>query len=141
MSVTRISPEEAQNKLAEGFVYVDVRSEQEFAEGHPAGAVNVPLMRMGAGGMVPNDDFVRVMRATFPPGSRVVLGCQSGGRSMRAAEALIREGYTGLFEQRAGWGGARDAFGQLREKGWAQSGLPTETGASTRAYGGIESRE
>ena len=31
-TITRISPAEAQEKLAQGYTYVDVRSEQEFAE-------------------------------------------------------------------------------------------------------------
>ena len=38
--VRQVSPEEAQALLSEGYRYVDVRSEREFAEGHPAGAFN-----------------------------------------------------------------------------------------------------
>jgi hypothetical protein len=36
-------------------------------------------------------------------------------------------GYTNIVEQRAGWGGARDAFGKL-EPGWSKVALPSETG-------------
>ena len=45
----RISPAEAQALVAEGWVYLDVRSEPEFAAGHPVGAHNVPLQHVGPG--------------------------------------------------------------------------------------------
>jgi rhodanese-related sulfurtransferase len=131
MSVTRISPQEAQAKMAEGYTYIDVRSEEEFADGHPEGAVNIPIAHQGPAGMTPNENFVAVLKAHYPPGSPIILGCRSGGRSMRAAEILMREGYTGLLEQRAGWDGARDAFGQLVEPGWSRTSLPSAKGSST----------
>jgi rhodanese-related sulfurtransferase len=125
---TRISPKEASAKLAEGWTYVDVRTTQEFEAGHPPGAVNVPLMHAGAAGMAPNPDFLRVMRAAFPLDARLVVGCKAGGRSLRAAQALLGAGYTSVLDQRAGWDGARDPFGQLTEPGWSRAGLPAEQG-------------
>jgi rhodanese-related sulfurtransferase len=125
---TRISPQEANEKLAEGWTYVDVRTTEEFADGHPAGAVNVPLMHAGAGGMVQNADFLRVMGAAFPKDAKLVLGCRSGGRSLRAAHVLLAEGFTTVVDQRAGWDGARNPFGQVSEPGWSRAGLPTEQG-------------
>ena len=42
--IVRISPTEAHEKMrSEGFTYVDVRTEGEFLEGRPAGAINVPF--------------------------------------------------------------------------------------------------
>jgi rhodanese-related sulfurtransferase len=122
--IFRISPAEAQTKLEDGYVYVDVRTEVEFNEGHPAGAFNVP----GPAGQQPNPDFLRVMQANFATDARIVVGCRSGGRSLRAAKALVEAGYTNVIDQRAGWDGARDAFGQLTEQGWSRVGLPTEKG-------------
>ena len=60
---TRISPQEASEKLAEGFTYVDVRTTEEFEAGHPSGAVNVPIQHAATD---PNADFLRVMNASFP---------------------------------------------------------------------------
>jgi rhodanese-related sulfurtransferase len=125
---TRISPQEASAKLAEGWTYVDVRTEQEFEAGHPPGAVNVPIALMAGGSMTPNPDFVRVMTAAFQKDAKIVVGCKAGGRSMRAAQALLAEGYTNVLDQRAGWDGARDPFGQITEPGWSRVGLPTEEG-------------
>ncbi|MGD0529251.1 MAG: rhodanese-like domain-containing protein [Polyangiaceae bacterium] len=125
---TRISPQEASAKLAEGWTYVDVRTTQEFEAGHPPGAVNVPFMNAGPGGMAPNPDFLAVMAAAFPRDARLVLGCKTGGRSLRAAQALLGAGYTSVVDQRAGWEGARNAFGQVTEPGWSRVGLPVEEG-------------
>jgi rhodanese-related sulfurtransferase len=127
--VSRISPAEASLKMKEGYLYVDVRSEPEFTEGHAAGAYNVPLMHMGESGMTPNPDFMRVMKANFASETKIIVGCKGGGRSIRAAQALIAEGYTNVVDQRAGWNGAHDAFGQITEPGWSRVHLPTEAGA------------
>jgi len=125
---TRISPQEASAKLAEGWTYVDVRTTEEFEAGHPPGAVNVPLMHAGPGGFVPNPDFVRVMTAAFPTDAKLVLGCKSGGRSARAAQALAGAGFESVLDQRAGWDGTRNPFGQVTEPGWSRAGLPVEEG-------------
>jgi len=127
--IERISPEEAKRRLDTGWTYVDVRSVPEFEQGHPAGAYNVPLMHMGPAGMEPNAEFMDVLRARFPKDAQLVLGCKSGGRSLRAAEMLAAAGYKNVVDQRAGWSGARDAFGQLAEKGWEAAGLPVSTRA------------
>lgn len=125
--IERISPEDAKRRLDEGWTYLDVRSVPEFEQGHPAGAYNIPLMHMGAGGMEPNPEFMSVVERTFPRDAKLVIGCKSGGRSLRAAEMMSAAGFTNVVDQRAGWGGARDAFGQLTEKGWEAAGLPTAT--------------
>ncbi|WP_373046551.1 rhodanese-like domain-containing protein [Vulgatibacter sp.] len=125
----RISPKEAHELMKQGYVYVDVRSEQEFEASHPEGAVNIPFMHKGAMGMSPNPEFLPAFKKAFKPGDKVILGCAGGNRSMRAAEALERDGYDELVEQRAGFGGARDMAGQLVEPGWESCGLPCEAGA------------
>ena len=105
------------------------------------GAVNVPLGRIDAGGVIPNDDFLPVMLALFAKDAKLVVGCKSGRSSLRAMQILATSGFTCLVEQRAGWDGARDAFGQLIEPGWWRAGLPTEQGTpSGRCYGDLAAR-
>jgi rhodanese-related sulfurtransferase len=125
--IKRVSPEEAQALLEEGYVYVDVRSEPEFEQGHVPGAYNVPLMHQGPGGMQPNPDFLVVMEKVFARDARLVLGCRSGGRSLRAAQMLQGAGYSMLIDLQTGWEGSRDAFGRP-QPGWGPKGLPVETG-------------
>lgn len=125
MSVVRITPEQALDLLEnEGFAYVDVRSVPEFEAGHPEGAYNVPWKHRGATGLETNPEFLAVMQACFAKDAKLVLGCQAGGRSQAAAEALVAAGWTDVRDQLAGWGGARDAFGKAIEPGWMACGLP-----------------
>ncbi len=125
--IRRVSPAEAMALLDEGFIYLDVRSEPEFAAGHPKGARNVPIMHLGARGMVPNTDFLPVVQALYPKDTALVLGCRSGQRSMNAARMLDSAGYTRIVDQRAGFEGTKSPFGQVVEEGWSGAGLPVET--------------
>ena len=128
MTVKRVSPTEADRLIREdGYVYVDVRSTPEFEAGHPAGAYNVPIMHKTPGGMQPNGDFMRAVAASFPKDAKLVLGCRSGNRSLRAAQLLLQAGYEDVVDQRGGTAGARDPFGQLQEPGWEAAGLAVST--------------
>ncbi len=65
---------------------VDVRTPEEYAGGHLANAVNIPLDQLGARlGEVPTD---------MP----VVLYCRSGNRSAQAAGILNGAGYTQVLD-------------------------------------------
>src|SRR4030095_4699731 len=110
----RISPAEAHTKMKdESFTYVDVRTEDEFAAGHPEGAVNVPVMRACSNGMEPNPDFLSVMERISQRDAALIVGCKMGGRSARAAQALAGAGFTRVLDQRAGWDGTRGTFGEI----------------------------
>ncbi|MGF1465855.1 MAG: rhodanese-like domain-containing protein [Sandaracinaceae bacterium] len=118
--IERIPPHEAKRRLdEEGYVYVDVRSVAEFERGHPAGAYNIPLLHQTTEGLQPNPDFLSVVEHHFDHASKLILGCRSGGRSLRAAEMLAGVGYGAIADQRAGFAGSRE------ESGWATAGLPT----------------
>jgi rhodanese-related sulfurtransferase len=123
----------------QGYVYIDVRSVPEYEGGHPAGAYNIPLLDSGPRGMVPNPEFLTVAEAFLATHPKVILGCQGGNRSMRAAEALEARGHAGLQEQRAGWGGARNPYGQVVEPGWSAAGLPSAAGPDPeRGYAALK---
>ncbi|WP_438026916.1 rhodanese-like domain-containing protein [Sorangium sp. So ce233] len=133
--IKRVSPEQAKKLIEEeGYLYLDVRSEPEYAAGHPSGAHNVPLLHAGPGGMKPNPDFLDVVCALYPKDAKILVGCRSGQRSMRAAEAMVSAGYTAVIDQRAGFEGPRDAFGALTERGWGPAGLPVETTTAGASY-------
>jgi phage shock protein E len=79
--VSKAPPELVRAKLQAGATVVDVRTPGEFARGHHAGAVNVPL------GALPG------RLAEIPRDRPVVLYCASGARSASAARLLRRAGY------------------------------------------------
>src|SRR5438105_6781987 len=138
MAVKRIAPEEARDLMdKEGYAYLDVRTVEEFAAGHPTGAYNVPLLHMGAGGMTPNPEFVAVVEKAFPREARLVVGCKAGGRSAKAAAALEQAGYTNVVDQRNGFEGTPLPTGGI-EPGWPPRGLPTSTkAAADHTYDGL----
>ena len=132
MSLKRISPEEAHELVTDGgYAYLDVRSVPEYEAGHPTGAFNIPLMHRGAAGMEPNPAFADVVQGVFPKDAKLVLGCQGGGRSKRAAEMLLGLGYTNVVDQRAGFLGSKDPFGKVSEPGWQPKGLPVTPGLAS----------
>jgi rhodanese-related sulfurtransferase len=127
VSIRRVSPADAKALVdKEGYSYVDVRSVREFQAGHPTGAYNVPLLDMGPMGMAPNPDFLNVMEKAFPKESKLVVGCQMGGRSLKAAQLLESAGFTNVVDQQAGF------------NGWRPAGLPVSSEApADHTYAGI----
>ena len=138
MAVKNVTVREAHKKQNEGYTYVDVRSVPEFEAGHPAGAVNVPLLNRDArtGQMAPNPDFFEVIKANFAPDAKLLIGCQVGGRSAQAAQMLDGSGYRDVTNVLGGYGGMRDGSAE----GWAPAGLPVETEAPDRTYETLQAK-
>lgn len=127
MTYSNVTPKEAFQKMQEGYLYLDVRTVEEFKNGHAKGAVNIPIFISGPAGRQPNPNFVDQVKEKLPPPAKLVIGCHSGGRSGRACEILDKEGYQHLFNIDGGFGGRMDgATGQLAQVGWKAEGLPCE---------------
>ncbi len=80
MSISEVSVEELEVALAAGARVIDVREADEYAGGHVAGAVHVPLSSV--------PDQIAAFRGDAP----AFVICQGGVRSMRACEFLAGEG-------------------------------------------------
>ena len=132
--VRRVSVSEAKKLVDEGYVYLDVRTMEEFGGRHPSGAINVPIAMLGPTGTTANAEFLDVILRVFSPDAKIVVGCSTGVRSLQAAEMLLCAGYTHIVEMRAGLDGVRNAFGSKTEKGWAEEGLPVSHGADAGSY-------
>jgi rhodanese-related sulfurtransferase len=142
MTVKRVSPQEADTLVKEeGYVHLDVRSIPEFDGGHAAGAYNIPLMHATPSGMRPNGDFLSVAASAFARDTKLVVGCKTGARSLRAAQGLLDVGFEAVVDQRAGFHGTRDPFGQVKEAGWQGAGLDVATDAEPdRTYEALLAR-
>ncbi|HEY2345564.1 MAG TPA: molybdopterin-synthase adenylyltransferase MoeB [Xanthomonadaceae bacterium] len=100
--IPEITPAQAREHMRAGAVLVDVREAHERAAGFADGALGVARAELEADPL-----------ATLPDrGAEVLLICQSGGRSLRAAQALCASGYTNV---------ASVAGGTSR---WIAEGLP-----------------
>jgi rhodanese-related sulfurtransferase len=127
MAVKEITPQQAHETLTNdpSVVYIDVRTQREFANGHPQRAVNIPVAFPDpARGMALNPDFVKVVKANFPNDKKIIVGCQAGPRSTTAAGLLEKAGYQDVSNMVGGFGGMRDSSGTVVAPGWASLGLP-----------------
>lgn len=139
MPIKQISPEEAKELLDSGedYIYLDVRSEFEFQQGHPQDAVNIPLQQLNESmqSLEPNPKFVDVVEANFPKDANLLIGCASGHRSDVAGEILAQRGYQSVANIDGGFSGKRDMFGNIQKPGWMQLGYPVSQGdGEERSY-------
>jgi phage shock protein E len=107
--VSVVPPEEAAATLAdppEDLVILDVRTQEEFDEGHIEGAVLLDIYR---------DDFAEEL-ATFDRDVPYVLYCRSGNRSQQARQMMADLGFASV----------QDVDGGI--VGWQQAGFPVVTG-------------
>jgi rhodanese-related sulfurtransferase len=130
MSHPTRTPDAAKQLLEVGWIYLDVRTVEEFEAGHPEGAYNLPIMlRDAAGAMAPNSAFASALKRTFPLDARLVIGCRSGQRSAKACQVALGLGYREIVDVCGGFAGATDASGRVVQKGWQAHGLPCSTSA------------
>ena len=130
MSVKQIDPRQTHDTLQKdtNAVYIDVRTEGEFANGHVPGAVNIPVMSPDpmTRRMTPNPNFLDTVQAAYSKDKKIICGCQMGGRSQYAADQLVQAGFSDVSNMVGGFGGAKDPMGRLVAPGWLQSDLPVE---------------
>jgi phage shock protein E len=74
---------DARKLVAAGARLLDVRSPEEYANGHLPGAVNIPVQQLD-----------RRLAEVGPPDHELVVYCRSGHRSGRATEILRQHGFT-----------------------------------------------
>ena len=86
----QITPAEAKALIdsEEGYIILDVRTPEEFAEGHIEGAILIPDHEIGekAENVLSNKDQL------------ILVYCRSGRRSKNAASELATLGYTNIKE-------------------------------------------
>lgn len=83
--IRTINASQLERERAEGRVHllVDVRTPEEYADGHVPGALNIPLDQL---------DAHMGELATYKQ-TEVHLICRSGSRSLAASQALLARGY------------------------------------------------
>ena len=89
-SYRSISMDEAVSMMEKesGYIILDVRTPEEFAEKHIPNAVNVPNETIGTDAIPRLPDKNQL----------IMVYCRSGRRSKQAAEKLVKLGYTNVVE-------------------------------------------
>lgn len=77
----------AWSMIAEGAVLIDVRTEQEFTQGHLHSAQHIPL-----------SDIMHSDLTQFTKDQPIVLYCRTGNRSNIAKQYLIKKGFTHVHD-------------------------------------------
>ncbi|MBR3780835.1 MAG: rhodanese-like domain-containing protein [Clostridia bacterium] len=86
----QITPEEAKNLMEteSDYIILDVRTEEEFAEGHIENAVLIPDYEIG----------VRAEKELPDKNQLILVYCRSGRRSKIASQTLADMGYSDVRE-------------------------------------------
>lgn len=106
--VPSVNPPEAWERLsaeAPAPILIDVREAWEYNSGHAKGARNIPLSQLGK----------RV--GEIARTREILLICQSGNRSVNAAQFLQQQGFSDVVNIRGG------------STAWRMHGLPIEGGS------------
>ena len=83
-------------------VRLDVRTAEEYADGHIRKAINIDVLK---------SDFEQKAVATLPRDRIIAINCRSGKRSKNAARILVKNGYE-VIELDSGF------------NGWTSKGMP-----------------
>ena len=103
-NITEISPQDAAAKLKTGeAVIVDVRSKDEWDEGHGPGAIHMSR------GTIELD----IEENVPDPNAVIICHCGGGGRGALATESLQKMGYKNVRNMAGGF------------KAWKAAGLPS----------------
>lgn len=85
-------------------IRVDVRSQEEWEEGHIPGSIVIDVQK---------DDFLEKARALLPKDKTIAVNCRTGRRSKTAAGILAEDGYK-VIDLDTGF------------VGWQEAGKPCE---------------
>jgi len=108
--LTNVDVENARKLIDAGALLLDVREDEEFELGHAPGALHVPLAEV--------PDHVDEL----PNDRTIVAVCRSGGRSARATQFLLEQGFDVVNLE----GGMTS---------WAQQGAPLESASGDPVIG------
>ena len=103
--VNEISLEQAEERVKQGAVFVDVREDSEWQEGHAKGAIHL------ARGIIERD----IIQAFPKKDTEFVLYCGGGYRSILTAESIQKMGYTNVHSMIGGWRSWVDAKKPIEE--------------------------
>ncbi|CAI9110950.1 OLC1v1011060C1 [Oldenlandia corymbosa var. corymbosa] len=83
--------------------YLDVRTEEEFKNGHVENALNIPYMFNTPEGRVKNPKFLELVLSVCRKEDHIVVGCQSGVRSVYATTDLLKADFKHVFNMGGGY--------------------------------------
>lgn len=92
VNINQITYEELRRKVKLGGMLIDVRTKQEFIEGHINGAIVIPYYE------VPK----RIEKIIPNKEHEIIVYCKNGGRGVTAVETLNKLGYKNVYNLKGG---------------------------------------
>ena len=92
LETNEIEYQELQERAKTGAILLDVRSPQEYKEGHLQGAISLPEYE------IKNNVENKISNRN----QEIILYCRSGGRSKKAYNIMRKLGYTNLYTLKGG---------------------------------------
>lgn len=91
--VSVIDAEQLKQLKSEGIVVVDIRTPQEYNQGHIPGVTHIDFR---------GNDFLANMDQ-FDKSKPIIIHCASGGRSATASSQLLKAGFTTIYDYSGGF--------------------------------------
>ena len=88
MEIIKVTCDEAMTLQNEGALVIDVREKDEYDTNHLDGAINISYTKI-------SEDITKY---TDNLDQKIIVYCQSGIRSNKAANTLITMGYTHIYD-------------------------------------------
>lgn len=91
-NINQITYKELLERVRGGGILLDVRTKQEFMEGHLNGAIVIPYYEISKriGNIIPNKE------------QEIIVYCKNGGRGVIAIETLSKLGYKNVYNLKDG---------------------------------------
>ncbi|KAF5184945.1 Thiosulfate sulfurtransferase [Thalictrum thalictroides] len=99
-----------------GYTYIDVRTTEEFNKGHVdvKNILNIPYMFSTPEGRVINPRFLEQVISACSKEDKLIVGCQSGVRSLHASVVLLEAEFKHIKNMGGGYAA------------WVENGLPVK---------------
>ncbi|XP_048230146.1 rhodanese-like domain-containing protein 17 isoform X2 [Ricinus communis] len=103
--VVTVDVKAAKGLLESDYVYLDVRTVEEFKKGHVHAEkiLNIPYMFNTPEGRVKNPKFLQEVSAVCKEEDHLVVGCQSGVRSLYATADMLGAGFKDVSNMEGGY--------------------------------------
>ena len=93
--INQITYEDLLKRVRNGAILLDVRTKQEFIEGHINGAIVIPYYEV----------LKRIEKIIPNKEQEIIVYCKNGGRGVTAVETLIKLGYKNVYNLKGGMEG------------------------------------
>ncbi|XP_059623479.1 protein HIGH ARSENIC CONTENT 1, mitochondrial-like [Cornus florida] len=103
--IVTVDVQKAKDLIHSGYPYLEVRTEEEFKKGHVGAEkiLNIPYMFFKPEGRMKNPKFVEEVSAAYNKDDHLVVGCQSGARSLKASTDLVNAGFKHVYNMDGGY--------------------------------------